>query len=94
MPRITKKTKVQAQIDRMVKRIVKKFHPEMVILFGSQARGDAGPDSDVDLLIVLPFEGATSSAPITSASLTLSKIGHHVAPALVVFQTPPAGMPM
>jgi predicted nucleotidyltransferase len=42
----------------MVKRIVKKFHPEQVILFGSQARGDAGPDSDVDLLVVMPVEGS------------------------------------
>jgi predicted nucleotidyltransferase len=42
----------------MVKRIVKKFHPERVILFGSHARGDAGPDSDVDLLVVMDFEGA------------------------------------
>jgi len=33
----------------MVKRIVKKFQPEQVILFGSHARGNAGPDSDVDL---------------------------------------------
>ena len=41
----------------MVKRIVKKFHPERVILFGSHARGEAGPDSDVDLLVVMDFEG-------------------------------------
>ncbi|MFO7975714.1 MAG: nucleotidyltransferase domain-containing protein [Candidatus Hydrogenedentota bacterium] len=45
-------------IDRMVRRIVSQFHPERVILFGSHARGDAGPDSDVDLLVVLPVEGS------------------------------------
>ena len=44
-------------IQQMVTRIVRKFQPEMVILFGSQARGDAGPDSDVDLLVVMDFEG-------------------------------------
>ena len=59
MPRIKKKkVSVQAQIDRMVKRIVKKFHPEKIILFGSQTRGDAGPDSDVDVLVVMDFEGS------------------------------------
>jgi predicted nucleotidyltransferase len=56
MPRIAKTT-VQAQIDRMARRIVKRFHPEQIILFGSHARGDARPDSDVDLLVVMDFEG-------------------------------------
>jgi uncharacterized protein len=58
MPRNSKRTTTQAHIDRMVKRIVKRFQPEQVILFGSHARGDAGPDSDVDLLVVMDFEGA------------------------------------
>ncbi len=33
------------------------FNPHKVILFGSHARGTAGPDSDVDLLIVMPHDG-------------------------------------
>ncbi len=51
-------TAVQKKIDRMVRRIVKRFHPERIILFGSHARGGAGPDSDVDLLVVMPFKGS------------------------------------
>jgi predicted nucleotidyltransferase len=47
-----------AHIARMVQRIVKKFRPEQIILFGSHARGEAGPDSDVDLLVVMSFEGS------------------------------------
>ena len=42
----------------MVQRIVKRFHPDRVILFGSHARGTAGPDSDVDLLVVMPVAGS------------------------------------
>ena len=57
MPRNANRATVRTSIDRMVKRIVKKFRPQQVILFGSQARGDAGPDSDVDLLVVMDFEG-------------------------------------
>lgn len=38
---------------RALAAIVNRYHPAQVILFGSQARGDAGPDSDVDLLVVL-----------------------------------------
>ncbi|MBF0375005.1 MAG: nucleotidyltransferase domain-containing protein [Alphaproteobacteria bacterium] len=33
--------------------VVAYFHPRRIILFGSQARGDAGPDSDIDLLVIL-----------------------------------------
>ncbi len=40
----------------MVRVIVRKFHSERIILFGSHARGNAGPDSDVDLLAVMPVE--------------------------------------
>lgn len=46
------------EIQRMVRQIVSRFHPERIILFGSHARGDAGPDSDVDLLVVMPFLGS------------------------------------
>lgn len=39
-------------ISIMTERIVRDFHPIQIILFGSRARGDAQPQSDVDLLVV------------------------------------------
>lgn len=39
-------------LDEIVRRLVKAVDPDRIILFGSWARGDARPDSDVDLLIV------------------------------------------
>ncbi|EXI81173.1 MAG: putative nucleotidyltransferase [Candidatus Accumulibacter appositus] len=39
-------------IREMVDTIIREANPDTVILFGSRARGDARPDSDVDLLIV------------------------------------------
>ena len=41
-------------LPEMVERIVQGFHPVRIILFGSRARGEARPTSDVDLLVVLP----------------------------------------
>ena len=38
----------------MVLRLVEEFQPLRIVLFGSRARGDARPDSDVDLLVVMP----------------------------------------
>ena len=42
----------------MVRRIVERFDPEQIILFGSHARGEAGPNSDVDLLVIMPVSGS------------------------------------
>lgn len=40
-------------VSAMVDRIVEQFHPTRILLFGSQARGDASESSDVDLLVVM-----------------------------------------
>jgi len=47
----------EISIAKISEKIVREFQPERVILFGSYAYGNPGPDSDVDLLVVLPFEG-------------------------------------
>jgi len=43
----------QKAIDDIVRQIVKKFRPQKIILFGSYARGNPRPESDVDLLVVM-----------------------------------------
>jgi uncharacterized protein len=39
-------------IEEMVRLIADRFSPEKIILFGSHARGEAGRDSDIDLLVL------------------------------------------
>jgi predicted nucleotidyltransferase len=46
-------TEIQAVADR----IARDFQPERIILFGSHAYGQPQPGSDVDLLVILAFEG-------------------------------------
>jgi predicted nucleotidyltransferase len=70
MARIARKRTGQEYIDRLVKRIVAKFRPEKVVLFGSHARGEAGPDSDIDLLVVMTVEGSVREKRL-EVSLTL-----------------------
>ena len=48
----------QETLNEIIRRIVATAQPEKIILFGSAARGDMGPHSDVDLLIVK--EGANA----------------------------------
>lgn len=44
----------QEMISEITGRLVEYFEPERIYLFGSAARGDAGPDSDLDFCVVLP----------------------------------------
>jgi predicted nucleotidyltransferase len=41
-------------LAEVVRRLVEAYRPERIYLFGSVARGDAGPDSDYDLMVVVP----------------------------------------
>jgi len=45
-----------SQIQAFSQQIAEKFQPERIILFGSYASGKPTEDSDVDLLVILPFE--------------------------------------
>ena len=47
-------------INEFNNRLVNDYKPHKVILFGSYANGTPGPDSDVDILVILPFEGKTT----------------------------------
>lgn len=41
-------------IEEITRRLVDFYRPVRIYLFGSQARGDSGPDSDLDFLVVVP----------------------------------------
>lgn len=44
-----------AELSGALERIISALQPERIYLFGSQARGDARADSDIDLLVVVPY---------------------------------------
>lgn len=58
------------QIRLLCDAIVREFHPEKIVLFGSYAYGKPHPDSDVDLLVVMPFEGS----PFRQAGIILGHV--------------------
>jgi predicted nucleotidyltransferase len=45
------------QLNEVLECIVPAIHPLRIILFGSAARGEMGPDSDIDLLVIIPDGG-------------------------------------
>ena len=47
----------QKQIREFGRRLAREFKPRKVVLFGSYAYGSPRPDSDVDLLVVMPLDG-------------------------------------
>ena len=44
-------------IKQAVQKVVERFHPKKMILFGSYASGTATRNSDIDLLIIFPKSG-------------------------------------
>jgi predicted nucleotidyltransferase len=53
--RAKKKILGEEILQEIVRRIVAAVQPEKIILFGSAAREEMGPDSDLDLLVIKPF---------------------------------------
>jgi predicted nucleotidyltransferase len=62
------------QIKRLCKTIVEEFQPEKIILFGSFANGKPDAESDIDLLVVMQFEGS----PFRQAGLMLNQVSRFV----------------
>ena len=52
MKRITR-----SHIQNYAEQVARQFRPDKIILFGSYAYGRPTEDSDVDLLVIMPFEG-------------------------------------
>lgn len=48
----------EPKLAEIVRRLVAAYQPERIYLFGSVARGDNGPDSDYDLLVIVPDEAS------------------------------------
>ncbi|HBG05868.1 MAG: hypothetical protein A2075_07860 [Geobacteraceae bacterium GWC2_58_44] len=73
----------QKQIDDIAARIAASCRPEKIILFGSYAYGNPCEDSDLDLLVVLRFEGQ----PIYKSMEILEKV-HPTLPVDLIVRTP------
>lgn len=52
MEKISRRT-----ISSFARQVARHFKPEKIILFGSYAYGQPTEDSDVDILVIMPFEG-------------------------------------
>jgi len=56
------------QIRELTDRIAAEFRPDRIILFGSHASGAATEYSDVDLFVIMPFEGRALRASLEIAN--------------------------
>ena len=67
-----------------VRQLAGAFHPDRIYVFGSLARGTAGPDSDIDLLVVVP---AAAEPTYRLASAAYAELTPLRLPLEVVFMT-------
>lgn len=65
----------EESLQSAVWKIAKTFDPERIILFGSQARGQADERSDVDLLVITPLKGSTRRAMMVAMDRALRGSG-------------------
>ena len=59
----------EGEIRSITRQLIEKYAPEKIILFGSAARGDKGPDSDADFLIIkkqTPYYGSERIMEVSS----------------------------
>ena len=49
---VTNRAVSEEALEEIIRRVAEVAQPERIILFGSAARGEMGPNSDVDLLVV------------------------------------------
>jgi predicted nucleotidyltransferase len=71
---LSRSAKRRHQIELVCRAIAREFHPDKIVLFGSYAYGNPGPESDVDLLVVMPFDGS----PFKQAAVILDHVVHAV----------------
>ncbi len=77
VPPVTQRKRIpQKVIMDVARQIAEKFHPQKIILFGSYARGNFRPESDVDLLVVMETEmKETRQALLIEQSLEIDLFG-------------------
>ncbi len=71
------------EVDEKVQTIVRKYRPDKIVLFGSYAKGNPSPDSDVDLLVIIATERSTWDLAV-EISLALK----HTIPMDIIVRTP------
>jgi predicted nucleotidyltransferase len=64
------------QIQRLCDEIARSFHPDRIILFGSYAYGTPSQESDVDLLVVMPFQGSSREQAVKIRSSIDTRVAY------------------
>jgi uncharacterized protein len=82
LPRLSRRD--AAELASIVRKLVAALEPDRVYVFGSHARGDASPDSDVDLLVVV---SQSDQPPHQRDQAALGAIGLHTVPLDVLVLT-------
>jgi uncharacterized protein len=62
-------TEAETLLQQVTHRIVERFHPERIVLFGSRARGEARSDSDLDLFVEMESDQRPPERAVAVAAI-------------------------
>lgn len=70
----TSDTVSRGVLDELIRRVLQVVQPRRLVLFGSAARGETGPNSDLDILVIMP-EGTHRRRTAQTIYRSLSGLG-------------------
>ncbi len=67
---------IEPPVEEIVRKIAEAFGSRRIVMFGSRARGDTGPDSDLDLMVEMETHERPAQRVRVISAVLPAALGH------------------